>query len=231
MACADAGDAAPAEIRPMPRHTPPHIDATIRERPFVGIELRPHHRMDAIAGDQYVAMLRRERGAVRGDETGGDARVALFYPDTSVAGDEIFRPEPLAHRGEQHLVQVAAMDGKMRPLVSGRASPRLAIDQLAVARKEGIVLGLAGDRRERALEPQIAQLLDRMRPEINADPEREDFRRGLEHADAARRLGGVDGQRQRQPANAAADDDELHGPLLVYSRRYRTCGGAPEPRK
>src|SRR5205807_2318190 len=136
----------PGEIRPMPRDTPPHIDAAIRERALVGIELRPHHRMDAVAGDQHAAVLRRQRSAVPGNETCDDARGALLRSDTSMARDEIFRPE------------------------------------------------------------------------ITADPEREDFRRGLEHADAARRLGGVDGQCQRQPANAAADDDELHEPLLGYSR-------------
>ena len=60
-------------------------------------------------------------------------------------------PEPLAHGVEQHPVQVGAVDREVRPLMPGRRAPRLAIDELAVAGEEGIVLRLAGDRRQRVL--------------------------------------------------------------------------------
>src|SRR4029077_1159589 len=102
------------------------------------IELRPHRRMDAVACDQHVALLLRERGAVRRDEARGDAGVALLHADAAVAGDETFRAQPLAHGVEQHLVQVAAMNGEMRPAMPGGEPPRLAIDELAVAGEEGI---------------------------------------------------------------------------------------------
>ena len=127
-----------------------------------------------------------------------------------MAGDEGAGAEPLAHGVEQDLVQVGAMDREVRPLVPGRQAPRLAVDQLAVAGEERIVLRLAGDRRERVLQAERAQLLDRMRAEIDADPERADLGRGLEHPDPAGGSRGVDGERQRQPADAAADNDDVH---------------------
>ncbi len=95
---ADAGDAAAGEVRLLPRHAAPHIDAAIGERAFVRIELRPHRRMDAVAGHQHVALLRLQRGAVRGDEARGDARIALLDADAAMAGDEVLRPEPLRAR-------------------------------------------------------------------------------------------------------------------------------------
>ncbi len=119
-------------------------------------------------------------------------------------------PIRASHRAEQHRVQVGAVDREMRPLVAGGEPPRLAIDQLAVAREERVVLRLARNRRELVLQAERAQLLDRVRPEIDADAERKNFGCGLEHADAARGAAGMHGQRQRQPADAASDDDDVH---------------------
>ncbi len=49
-----------------------------------------------------------------------------------------------------------------------------------------------------------------MRADMDADAQRAHFGGGLEHPDAARRAGGVQGQRERQPADPAADDDRVH---------------------
>ena len=103
----------------------------------------------------------------------------------------------------------------MRPLVAGRQAPGLAVDQLAVAGEERVVLRLAGDRRQRLLQAKRAELLDRMRAEIDADPERVDFGRRLEHPDAAGAAAGVDRERQRQAADAAADNDDVHRSSLA----------------
>ena len=135
--------------------------------------------------------------------------------------DEVVRAQTLAHGVQQHLVQVGAMDGKMRPLMPGGEPPGLAIDELAVAGEEGIVLRLAGDRRERVLQPERAQLFDRMRSEIDPDPERADVRRRLEDPNPARHVSGMGSQRQRQPADASADDDQIHAPLRINaSQRF-----------
>ena len=100
--------------------------------------------------------------------------------------------------------------------MAGRLAERLAIDELAVAREEGVVLRLAGGGDQRVLEPERAQLLHRMRADMDADAERAHLGRGLEHPDAARRSRGVQRQRQRQPADPAANDD------CVHARRFST---------
>src|SRR5262245_2485591 len=227
----DAGDGAAGEVGLLPRYAAPHIDAAIGERAFLRIELRPHRRMDAVACDQHVALVLRERRAVRRDEARGDAAVALLDADATVSGDEAFRAQSLAHRVEQHLVEVAAMDGEMRPAMPGGEPPRLAVDELAVAGKEGIVLWLAGHGRERVLQPELAELLHRVRAEIDPDAERKNLGSGLEYPDTTGGLGGMGSQRQGQPADAAADDDELHGPLRVNASAAIACRGAGEPRR
>ena len=215
VAGADAGDALAREVGLMPRHPAPQVDAAIGERALVRIELRPHRRMDAVAGDQHIGLLGGERGAVRGGEARRHARLALLDAHAAMAGDEVVGAQPLAHGVEQHLVQVGAVDREMRPLVPGSQPPGLAVDQLAVAGEEGVVLRLAGDRRQRVLQAQRAELLDRVRPEIDADPERMDLGRRLEHPDAPGAAAGVDRERQRQAADAAADNDDVHRSSLA----------------
>ena len=193
------------------RRAAPQVEAAELERPLVGIELRAHRRVDAVAGDQHVALRRQQRPAVRIGEARGDAAAALLDADAAMPGDEILRADPLAHRGQQHALQVGAQQRDVRPQVAGRLAERLAIDELAVPGEEGVVLRLAGGRDQRVLEPERAQLLHRMRADVDADAERPHFGRGLEHPDAARHARGVQRQRQRQPADAAADDDRVHG--------------------
>ena len=87
----------------------------------------------------------------------GDAAAALLDTGASMSGDEVFRADPLAHRAEQHALQVGPQQRNMRPLVAGRLAERLAIDELAVAGEEGVVLGLARGRDQGFFEPQRAQ--------------------------------------------------------------------------
>src|SRR5262245_13372037 len=123
------------------------------------------------------------------------------------------------------------MDGEMRPAMPGGEPPWLAIDELAVAGEKGIVLRLAGHGRERVLQPELAELLHRVGAKIDPDAERENLGSGLEYPDTPGGFGGMDGQRQGQPADAATDDDELQGPLRVNASAAVACRGAVEPRR
>jgi hypothetical protein len=108
------------------------------------------------------------------------------------------------------VMQVAAMKREVRPLVARSKAPRLAIDELAVAREKSIVLRCASRSNECVLKAERAQLLDRVRSQIDADAESMQVGSGLEDSDALRRFRGVNGKRQRQSADAPADDDEIH---------------------
>jgi hypothetical protein len=98
--------------------------------------------------------------------------------------------------------------------MSGRLAPGLAIDELAVPGEERIVLRLARGRDQLVFKTESAHLLHRMGAEIDADAERAQLGRGLEYADAGGSLGGVKGERQRQPADTAANDDDVHETLV-----------------
>ena len=137
-------------------------------------------------------------------------RAVLLGRHTAVAGDEVLCSDPLAHRVQQNLVQFGAMDRQVRPLMSGRHPPRLAIDKLAVLGEERVVLRMAAARNQRVLQPERAEFLDGVRTEVDADAERLDLRRRLEHPDAVRRAGGVDGERQRQSGDPPADQNDVH---------------------
>src|SRR6185437_11067559 len=123
MTRADPGDAAAGQEWLAPGHAAPKIDAAKAERTLVRIELRTHGRVDAIACDQDIALLCPQCAAIGPDKACRDAAVVLLHADAAMAGYEILRAEPLAHGVKQHLVQVAAMDRKVRPLMAGREAP------------------------------------------------------------------------------------------------------------
>jgi hypothetical protein len=73
----------------------------------------------------------------------GDTCLVLLDGAAAMARGEILDSDPFTHGIEQHLMQVAAMKREVRPLVARSKAPRLAIDELAVAREKGIVLRCA----------------------------------------------------------------------------------------
>ncbi len=99
------------------------------------------------------------------------------------------------------------MDRELRPVVAGEAPARLLVNELAVAAVEGQLARLDGARGQLFLQAEFAQLAHGMRQEIDADAERQHFRRGLEGARG--NAGLMQAERQGQPADAAADDQHI----------------------
>src|SRR6267143_6443750 len=107
--------------------------------------------MDPVARDDAVRALRRERFA-RGraaEQRRGTLRV-LLEPDAFPSGQDAIVAEPPADRLEQHPLQVAAVDGELRPFVSGGAPERLPIDELPEAVEEHGLARLHRDARQLA---------------------------------------------------------------------------------
>src|SRR5262245_25528491 len=71
-----------------------------------------------------------------------------------------------------------------------------------------------------------------MRTEVDADTERLDFGRGLEHPDTLCSASFMHRQRQGQPGDAAADNDDVHENLLltVRARMLAYSSAAQNPR-
>ena len=115
----------------------PHVDARPARRAFVRIELLADRGVDAVAADRDAA-ARVGSGAPRGSrKRARTAAAGVVDADAGVAGDDAIAAEPLAHRREQHRLQVAAVDRELRRVVAGPASARLDVDQLAEAVEEG----------------------------------------------------------------------------------------------
>ena len=108
-------------------------------------------------------------------------------------------------------MQVRPVDRKLRPLVAGVPAARFLEDELAEAVVEAQLLRLDRERGELFLQAQLGQLAHAVRQQVDADAQRPDLRRRLE--DVAGDAGLVQRQREREPADAAADDQHLgHGP-------------------
>ena len=158
--------------------------------------------MDAVAADRDLAALRLSLV-----EMDRHTRAVLIHFQAATTKLHGSVAEPLPRRVEHHLVQIGAMDRQLRPVVAGEASARLLVDELAMAAVEGELARLDGLRRQRLLQAEFAQLAHGMRQQIDADAERQHVGSGLEHA--RRDAGLVQAERQRQPADAAADDQHI----------------------
>src|SRR6187455_802743 len=97
MPRAYAGDTGAGQERLAPCRAAPQIEAAKTEWPFVGIILRAHGGVDAVAGNQHVAFRRRQRPALRIGEARGDAVAVLLDAHAAMPGDEVVRPDPLTH--------------------------------------------------------------------------------------------------------------------------------------
>ena len=131
--------------------------------------------------------------------------------------------EPRAHGVVDHALQPAAMDGELRDLVARIGAARLAPDLLAEPVGVDQLVGADADRIEPVEQPELRQLLDRVRQRVDADAELA-HRVGL-LVDFAVDPARMQHQRGGEPADPAADDDRLHDTLRKpLPRRLLTSG-------
>lgn len=88
--------------------------------------------------------------------------------------------QPRPHGVEQDRVQVGAMDRELRPVVAGVAAAQVANDVLAVATVIGKRPGLDRFRGKLVGEAELGEFAHAVWQQVDADSERQDFRRGLE---------------------------------------------------
>src|SRR5262249_17235963 len=125
----------------------------------------------------------------------------------------------------------AAMDRELRPFVAGFQSARFAPDRLAALGEVSEFPRTDAGGIEAVVQAKLDQLAHGMRQHIDADAERLQLAHALEHARGNANLGQA--ERQRQPANAAAWDENGHdAPSLlgmVMTRDY--ASGQPRKRR
>jgi hypothetical protein len=136
-----------------------------------------------------------------------------------MASDDAIGTETLSRRGKQNHLQLATVDGKLRPVIARGTSSRLRPDELAVLRVVGKFRGWNRRRGEPLGEAKLGQFTDRVRQGIDADAEWLDGPYAFEYAGLYADL--MQAQRCRQASDAGADDQYGHGrsgrlPMPVY---------------
>ncbi len=140
----------------------------------------------------------------------------MLDASASPTRDHLVGSGPLYKRVKQNHLQVAAMNRELRHVVAGETAGRLAVNELAETVVEAIFAGGHGHVRERLFETERAQFARRMGQDIDAYPDRLEFRSRFE--DSACDSGAMEHQPQRQPADARADDQNFHDdqPLTIF---------------
>ena len=142
-----------------------------------------------------------------------------------------------AHRLKQHGLQIAAMDGELRPVIAGGAARRFPINQLSEAIEENAFTRRDRHRRKRFLQSQPGQFLRGVRKHVDANPDRTYFRQLF--IDTATNAGVVQGKRQRQSADAGPNDNDAvqlgqprcsrHNPSLSCTGRSEKLNSTASP--
>ncbi len=175
---------------------------------FVRIEVPADRRVDAVAGDRGGGAHGLERAAGRHlGEVKRRRVVVLFDADAIAVGHDAVAAEPFARCLVKDQMQPPAMDADLRQLIAGESSALLPVDQLAEAVEEAALAVLDAGFLDLRLQAERRQLAHGMGQERDADAELLHLRRAL--VDAARDAARVQGEREREPANAAADDGDL----------------------
>ena len=140
------------------------------------VQLLADVRMQAIAGDQHVAFpLDRRRASRSVDKPGSYLRRGLLEANAFATREKSIRPDALPERFEQQLLQIAAMNRELRPIVTGPATRGLAIDALAEAIEEHRLARANGEIRKRVFEPEPAEFSRSMRKDVDAHAHRPDL--------------------------------------------------------
>src|SRR5215475_15982971 len=119
------------------------------------------------------------------------------------------------------------MNGELRHVVASETAGWLAVNELAEPVVEAILASGHGHLRERLFETERTQLARRVRQDIDAHPDRLEFRRSLE--DTACDSGAMKHQPQRQPADARADNQDFHDdqPFTIFSGNAFAASATP----
>src|SRR5579883_2123449 len=146
--------------------------------------------MDAVASDHGAAALLRQRVLSAHLAKARRRRILLLRDaGTLPSQHQPLAPRLAAESVEQHRLEIASVNRDLRPVVSGAAAEFFRVDVLAEAVEERGLLREHAALGERGFEAELAQLAHGVRQEIDADADRSDLRRRLEHA--ARDSGAV----------------------------------------
>ena len=160
----------------MPRHTAPHVDAGIGQL-LIRIELLPHDGVDAVAGNRDIATNRWE-GLSRREFRKRNRYTFRILLDarTSMIREDDGRSQPFDCGLEQHHVQTAAMNPKVRIWIARMGSTLFAVNELAVSVEETVLADVDGGFPQLRLETQRREFAHRVGKQRDTNAEWPYFR-------------------------------------------------------
>ena len=199
---ADLHHAHAAEIGLPACHATPHVDALIGHATFVGVELFADSRMNTVTGNRH----RAARGAAIG-KARRHALIILIDAFATLVQQNAVLSQSLPHGVDQYLMQVAAMDRQLRPVIAGGTAAWLLADELTEAVVVGHFLGGDCDILQRLTDAQLGQLAHGVRLQIDTHAKPTQIRCCLEHP--ARQAEFMQAERQHQTGDATAEDEDV----------------------
>ncbi|MDT4839847.1 hypothetical protein FQZ97_736480 [compost metagenome] len=185
----------------------PHVHAGIAGRAFLGVKLLAQHRVDAVAAHRDATAHRGQRVAVVVLEARRDGIGVLLHARAPRVDHYAVVAQALAHGGKQGHLQIAAMDGVLRPVVARVDAGGLAIDELAMPRIEHRFARAHGDLVQGGQEAQLVEFAGGVGQQVDPHAQRLDLAHGFVHP--AGDAGLVQAQRQHQAPHAGADNDHI----------------------
>src|SRR5262245_5635932 len=131
------------------RHAAPHVDPAVARLAFIGVELPADHGVNAVAA---YGRLSLDRVAVAEEQL--YRLPGLFKTQAMPTEMNALLVDALFNRGEQHRLQIGAMDRELRPPIPRSATERLPVDQLAESVEKHALLGLDRYCGQRRLQPE-----------------------------------------------------------------------------
>ncbi len=138
----------------------------------------------------------------------GGAVLVLLDRGRFAIGDDRVRAQPLLDRVVEDEMQLAAMDADFRERIAGELAALLPVNELAEAVVEAALAVLDAGLEQRVAEAERAELAHGMRQQRDADAQFLDLGRALVDAAGDAALRQI--ERERQPADTAADDGYGH---------------------
>src|SRR6202044_2140299 len=129
---------------------------------------------------------------------------------------KIFRPDAVAQGLQQQHLQLSAMDRVLWPTISGQQPSWLAANQLPEFVEKAQFPRCQADLSQCVREPKLGKFAHRRRLQIDAHAKRSGVAHRLVHTD--RDAGLMQAERQAEPTNAAAGNDDLHVLHLAATR-------------
>ena len=158
--------------------------------------------MNTVTGNRH----RAARGAAIG-KARRHALIILIDAFATLVQQNAVLSQSLPHGVDQYLMQVAAMDRQLRPVIAGGTAAWLLADELTEAVVVGHLLGGDCHILQQLAETEFGQLAHGMWLQIDADTEPAQIGCRLKHP--ARQAEFMQAERQHQAGDATAEDEDV----------------------